>query len=67
MWWGVYIAMVFALPGQWYLGVGALANTLLFLIVSIPMADARYKKTRPGYEAYKQETRMLLPFPKSNR
>lgn len=64
MWWGVYIAMVWALPGQWALGVGALANTLLFLCVSIPLADGRYRRLKPGFEEYRRQTRMLLPLPR---
>ncbi|NLW77840.1 MAG: DUF1295 domain-containing protein [Ruminococcaceae bacterium] len=67
MWWGVYVIMVSVLPAQWPLVVGALANTLLFLVVSIPMADARYRQSKTGYAQYKRETRMLLPLKKQVR
>lgn len=60
MWWCVGIASVFAMPSIWYLLVGALCNTLLFLIVSIPMADKRQAK-KEGFAEYKAQTRMLLP------
>ena len=61
MWWGMGLYSVFALAGsQWYLLVGAAANTVLFLAVSIPMADNRQAK-KPGYPSYKAQTRMLLP------
>ena len=60
MWWGVGLAAVFAMPERWYLIFGAVANTMLFLFVSIPMADGRQSK-KPDFEAYKKETRMLLP------
>ena len=60
MWWCVGIASVFAMPSIWYLLVGALCNTLLFLIVSIPMADKRQAK-KEGFAEYKLQTRMLLP------
>ena len=63
MWWGVGLYSVFAMPDHWYLLGGALANTVLFLAVSIPIADERQSR-KPGYEKYKAETRMLLPFKK---
>ncbi len=65
MWWGVYIMMLSAMPAAWRLGAGALANTLMFLFVSIPMAEARGSREKPGYAAYRAETRMLLPLPKA--
>ena len=39
---------------------GAALNTLLFIFVSIPMADERQSR-KAGFEEYKKETRMLLP------
>ncbi len=61
MWWGVYLAAAPALGWPWALAAGALANTLLFLCVSIPMADGRYRAQKPGYDEYRRHTRMLLP------
>jgi len=43
--------------------VGAMANTVLFLAVSIPMADGRQSR-KEGFTQYKKETRMLLPIAK---
>lgn len=63
MWWGVGLATVSAFPEAWYLLAGAAANTLLFLVVSIPMADGR-QSAKPGFAEYKKQTRMLLPIPK---
>jgi len=60
MWWGVALAAVSVLPFNWYLIAGAIANTLLFLCVSIPMADGRQSK-KEGFAEYKKQTRMLLP------
>ena len=59
MWWGVAVSAVFTVGG-WYLIAGALVNTLMFLFVSIPMADKRQAK-KDGFEEYKRQTRMLLP------
>lgn len=63
MWWGVAGAVTCLFPSAWYLCAGAFANTLLFLFVSIPMADGRQSR-KEGFAAYKRETRMLLPLPK---
>ena len=63
MWWGVALAVVCALPEVWYLCAGALANTVLFFAVSIPMADGR-QSHKEGFADYKKQTRMLLPIKK---
>lgn len=60
LWWCMALACVCAHPSMWYLCAGALANTLLFAFVSIPMADGRQSK-KPGWDAYKKQTRALLP------
>ena len=59
MWWGIGLASVVSLGGKWQLLCGALINTLMFLFVSIPMADKRQSR-KPGFEEYKKETRMLI-------
>lgn len=63
MWWGVALAVIFAAPSSWYLASGALANTILFFSVSIPMADGRQSR-KDGFDEYKKATRMLLPIKK---
>ncbi len=60
MWWGVALAVTCASPSHFYLCAGALANTVLFLAVSIPLAEGKQSQ-KPGYAAYKKETRMLFP------
>ena len=62
-WWGVAIASVCVLPTAWYLCIGALLNTFLFLGISIPMADKRQAR-KEGFSQYKAETRMLFPIKK---
>ena len=62
MWWGIGLA-VFSMTLKWYLLIGAAANTLLFLFVSIPLADGRQSR-KEGFLEYKSQTRMLLPIPK---
>lgn len=63
MWWGVALSLVCVLPQYWYLCAGALINTLMFLFVSIPMAENRQSE-KPGFAEYKARTRMLLPIRK---
>lgn len=63
MWWGVGLSVVSAAPNAWYLDAGAVANTVLFLAVSIPMADGRQSR-KEGFAEYKKQTRMLLPIKK---
>lgn len=63
MWWGVGLSVVCAFPQDWYLIAGAAANTVLFLCVSIPMADKRQSR-KAGWAEYKRATRMLLPVKK---
>jgi steroid 5-alpha reductase family enzyme len=62
MWWGVYVIMLSSSPHMWIFGAGPLVNTLMFLFISIPMADKRNRRERPGFDEYVRETNSLLPF-----
>lgn len=66
VWWGVYLVMFSVYPELWYLGIGATANTCLFLFISIPMAEKHLATYKRDYGTYLQETRKLFPFPKRN-
>ncbi len=66
MWWGVGLAAVCVMPSRWYLLAGAAANTLLFLFVSIPLADG-HQARKEGFAAYRANTRMLLPLYKRQK
>ena len=63
MWWGIGTAAVFAMPNRWWLLAGALANTLLFACVSIPMAEKRQSR-KEGFAEYKKQTHVLIPIKK---
>ena len=63
MWWGIGLGMVCVLPSSWYLLLGAVLNTLLFVFISIPMAEKRQSR-KAGFEEYKAQTRVLLPLKK---
>lgn len=58
MWWGIGFASVIATGGPYWLLAGAAVNTLMFLFVSIPMAD-KHQARKSGFEEYKKNTRML--------
>ncbi len=60
MWWGVGLSSVFTLQSSWYLLAGAIVNHLMFLFVSIPMADKRQSQ-KEGFSDYKKETNSLSP------
>ena len=63
MWWGVGLSVLFATPSELWLISGAVANNVLFLSVSIPLADGRQSR-KEGFVEYRNETRMLLPIKK---
>jgi len=55
--------MLSILPDYWWLGLGALVNTLMFLLISIPMAEKRLAEYKEGFSEYVAQTNKLLPFP----
>ncbi len=63
MWWGIGLSVVITMPSVWYLLAGAVANTVLFFAVSIPMADGR-QSLKDGFAEYKAQTRTLIPIKK---
>lgn len=67
MWWGVYVMFLAAcgwFDPTWKLliGIGPLANTLLFVFISIPLMEKRQLANKPGYREYKERTSRLIPF-----
>ena len=63
MWWGIGLSVVCAAPSAYHLLIGAFANTVLFVSVSIPLAEGKQSQ-KTGYEEYKSQTRALLPIKK---
>jgi steroid 5-alpha reductase family enzyme len=62
MWWGVYIFCLASDLNSWYLIVGAIANTLLFLFISIPLQENRLLSYKDNYEDYIKKTNVLIPW-----
>ena len=63
MWWGIGFAVVVANFELYWLLLGPLLNTILFLSTSIPLAEKRQSR-KEGFLEYKKETRYLLPIKK---
>ena len=66
MWYGVYFMMLSIIPSYYYLFIGAIVNNLMFLFISIPMADKRQSE-KEGFMEYKNRTRRLLPIYKRQK
>ena len=61
MWWGVYAVLLSVRLDLWLLGLGAVCNTLMFVFISIPMAESRMAGYKEGFDRYVKETHKLLP------
>ena len=66
-WFGV--ALVFFTPAckEWQVFAGAIANLLMFLFISIPMAESHMRGYKPGFDEYVSETRILFPIKRFRR
>lgn len=63
-WYGVALTFILSNVSLWYVIIGAILNTLLFVFISIPMAENHLSSYKENYSEYIQSTRMLLPFKK---
>lgn len=63
-WYGV--ALVYILPDFSRLPyiVGAVVNHIMFLVISVPLAENNMKKYKADFDQYKKEVRMFLPIKK---
>ena len=48
-WWGLWLFAV-AGGGEWWRVLGAVAITVMFVFVSVPMIEKRHRERRPDYE-----------------
>jgi len=62
MWYGIGLFLALITKKFIYLS-GAIINHLMFLFVSIPLADGK-QSSKEGFNEYKYSTRMLLPIKK---
>jgi len=61
-WWGLYLFGLAADPARWWTGVGALAITLLFLLISLPLIERRMLERRPTYREARRRRSLLVPW-----
>ncbi len=61
-WWGLFIFALAADLSYWWVIVGPLAMTVLFVFVSIPMMDKRNLERRPGYEEHMRRVSAVIPW-----
>jgi steroid 5-alpha reductase family enzyme len=61
-WWGLYLFAVAANPSFWWVIIGPLAITFMFIFASIPMIEKRMMKRRKDYAAYRERVSMLIPW-----
>ncbi len=62
-WYGVLFVFLFNNFNYWYVIFGAILVNMLFLFISIPLAEKKLIGYKEGYEEYKSRTRKLLPIP----
>jgi steroid 5-alpha reductase family enzyme len=60
-WWGVYLFGLAASPSQWWLVVGPLAMTSLFVWVSVPWMDRHLLGRKSGYAEHMERVPALFP------
>ena len=63
-WYGVALLFILNNLNLWFVIIGAILNTMLFLFISIPLAENHLKSYKKGFDEYKKKTRMLLPIKK---
>lgn len=63
VWLGVFVAMIPFAVERWYYGIGVLAVTVLFNVVSIPLMEKRQLARRADYAEYRKTTSRLLLLP----
>lgn len=61
-WWGLYLFALAANPGWWWVMIGPVAITLMFIFASIPMMEKRMTTRREDYAEYRKKVPVLLPF-----
>lgn len=61
-WWGLYLFVPLLFPGFWWVIIGPLCITALFLGISIPLMERHLLSQHPIYAAYQQEVSRFFPW-----
>lgn len=65
-WYGLALVYILSNLSSFYLIIGAILINLLFVFISIPMAEKSLSTYKNGYDIYVKNTRMLIPLRKRN-
>ena len=63
-WWGIYLVMLSLNSSMWVLFLGPVLNTLMFVFISVPLAEKHQLQKNPSYQEYIKTTNTFLLFPK---
>lgn len=63
-WWAIYLIMLSLNDNMWVLFLGPLLNTLMFVFISVPLAEKHQLAKNPQYKEYVRTTNTFLLFPK---
>ena len=61
-WWGLYLFALAADPAYYWTGAGALAITLMFRVVSLPLIEKRMCARRPAFAERIRTTSAFVPW-----
>jgi len=62
LWWGLFLFAVAAAPFRWWMLLGPVAITLLFVGVSIPLIERRMLARRSGFAERQRRVSALVPW-----
>jgi steroid 5-alpha reductase family enzyme len=66
-WWGLCFIALAANPSAWWVIIGPLAITIMFVFISIPMIEKRLRERKSDYGEYCKQVPMLFPIPFGKR
>lgn len=61
-WWGIYVFILAANPDYWWTIIGAVAMTMMFVFISIPMMEKHLMEKHPAYRDYQKKVSALIPW-----
>ncbi len=61
-WWGLYFFALSINGEYWWMIVGPIVMTILFIVISIPMMEKRLVEKYPQFLEYKKRVSMLIPW-----
>lgn len=63
-WWGLALFAIAVDTAFWWTASGALAISLMFVFISVPLLDTRSIERRPGYAEHARRVSALIPLPR---